>query len=101
MQLLKSEKSESMSLLSPQAERSLVVNLMNTLDKQISEIAKNNYNKPPYIQQRELMEELGVNYAYLRKLEAQGLARIKIDSKDRTIFYKRSDVYDLMDKLKV
>ena len=45
------------------------------------------------------MELLGVGYQYIKKLEAQGLKKVKLDPKDRTVFYKLEDVYKLLDKL--
>ena len=88
-----------MNLLSPEAQQQLVTNLVTQCDQRIIEVLEQNYAKPPYIQQKELMAELGVNYPYLKKLEDHGLKRVKLDPKDKTIFYRRSDVYQLFDEL--
>ena len=57
------------------------------------------FGNPGYIQQKELLEELKIKPLYLRKLEARGLKRIKLNKRDKTVFYKRADVYKLLDKL--
>jgi len=88
-----------MNLLSQETETTLVNNLIELCDKRIITTLENHYVKPPYVQQKDLMEELGVSYGYFKKLEAQGLKRVKIDPRDKTIFYKRSEVYELMDQL--
>jgi len=87
------------NLLSKEVEETLVNNLIDQCAKRILTTLENHYTKPPYVQQKEIMAELGVNYAYFKKLEAQGLKRVKIDPNDKTVFYKRSDVYALMDRL--
>ena len=88
-----------MQLLSKESEKVLVGSLIEMVDKKIITTLEQHYLKPPYVQQKDLMKELNVSYGYFKKLEAQGLERVKIDPKDKTIFYKRSDVYALMDEL--
>jgi len=88
-----------MQLLSKESETVLVENLVELVDKRIVEVLERNYNRSPYANQKEIMSELGVSYAYFKKLEAQGLRRVKIDPNDKTIFYNRSEVYKLLDQL--
>ena len=96
---MKEEKFDLSEILSDQAKRSLFVLIADKVVPQIAEVIKQHYEKPPYIQQKELIEELGITYAVFKKLEAHGLKRTRLEPNGRTIFYKRSDVYELMDKL--
>lgn len=88
-----------MNLLSPEAQSQLVLNLVDQCSEKLFRVIENYYIKSPYVQQKALMEELGISYSYLKKLEAHGLKRVKLDEKDKTIFYKREDVFKLMDSL--
>ena len=88
-----------MNLLSKEAQTELVTNLVAQCSEKLFETLENEYNRSPFVQQKALMEELGIGYTYLKKLEAHGLKRVKLDDKDKTIFYKRTDVYNLMDQL--
>ena len=88
-----------MELLSNQYQAHLVDNLVAQCEERLLHIIEQNYNRPPYIQQKDLMELLSVGYQYIKKLEAQGLKKVKLDPKDRTVFYKLEDVYKLLDKL--
>ena len=88
-----------MNLLSNEMENELVTNLVAQCSKKLFAVIENQYNRSPFVQQKVLMEELGIGYSYLKKLEAKGLKRVKLDEKDKTIFYKRADVFNLMDQL--
>ena len=88
-----------MNLLSSETEIALIDNMVELCNKHIARAMESQYAKAPYIQQKELLEELNINPAYLKKLEAHGLKRIKIDPNDRTVFYKRADVYKMFDRL--
>lgn len=88
-----------MELLSNQYQAHLVENLVEQCEKRLLKIIEESYLKSPYIQQKDLMAELKVGYQYVRKLERQGLKRVQIDPQDKTVFYKRKDVYELLDKL--
>lgn len=87
-----------MELLSNEYQAHLVDNLVAQCEKKLLHIIEQHYNRFPYIQQKDLMELLGVGYQYIKKLEARGLKRVQLDPNDRTIFYKLKDVYDLLDK---
>jgi len=88
-----------MNLLSENTEKNLVYNLINLCEKHLLSVIEREYYKPEYVKQKQLLQELGINYAYLKKLEANGLKRVKLDPEDKTIFYKRKDVYALFDQL--
>ena len=88
-----------MNLLSKEMESELVTSLVSQCSEKLLAVIENQYNRSPYIQQKALMEELDITYPYLKKLESRGLKRVKLDDKDRTVFYKRSDVFNLMDQL--
>jgi|GEM_PF-2653754 len=88
-----------MNLLSPEVEKELVDRLVEQCTEKLLSVIEQNYHQFPYVQQNELMNEMNISYPYLKKLESRGLKRVKLDSKDKTIFYKRRDVVELMDKL--
>ena len=86
-----------MEMLSNQYQAHLVNNLVAMCKEELLRIIEQNYNRPPYIQQKDLMELLGVGYQYIKKLEALGLKKVKFGN-DRTVFYKLEDVYKLMEE---
>jgi len=88
-----------MNLLSKEAEAELVDRLVAKCTEKLLSVIENEYLKSPYIQQKSLMSETEITYPFLKKLEARGLKRVKLDDKDKTVFYKRSDVFELMDQL--
>ncbi|HDR6755644.1 TPA: hypothetical protein QCV70_002488 [Bacillus cereus] len=53
----------------------------------------------PYIQQSQLKRELGISKTYLAKLIVHGLKEVKLEENDRTTWYKRSQLVQLMDDL--
>jgi len=88
-----------MKILSEETEKELMHNLIAIYRSEIKKVTENQLSKPPYIQQKAIMKELGVGYDYFKKIEARGLKRVKLDPKDKNVFYRREDVYKLMDKL--
>lgn len=87
-----------MSLLSEQAERELTQSVLTRLDKLVdSKIGQN--QKFPYVQQSELLKELRISTTYLTKLKAHGLKQVQLEENDRTVWYKRSQLEELMDQL--
>ena len=90
-----------MNLLSPEIEINLVDKLLELCEERVIGAIEQRFMKPPYIQQKELIVELGISHSYLRKLETFGLQRIQLDALDKNVFYKRTDVYELLEKFKV
>lgn len=87
-----------MSLLSEQAERELTQSVLTRLDKLVdSKIGQS--QKFPYVQQSELLKELRISTTYLTKLKAHGLKQVQLEENDRTVWYKRSQLEELMDQL--
>jgi len=60
-----------------------------------NEIA-NQLSKSPLMTKKEVMQELTITDTYLSTLEYHGLKRIQIDG-TKKIFYKRDELYKLMD----
>lgn len=87
-----------MSLLSEQAERKLTQSVLTRLDKLVESKIEQS-KKFSYIQQSELMLELGISITYLSKLKAHGLKQVILEDGDRTVWYKRSQLEELMDEL--
>ena len=88
-----------MNLLSKEMEKELVEGLLDICEEKISQALEVRTTQAPYIQQKNILKELDVGYDYFKKFEALGLKRVKIDPNDRIIFFKRSDLYELMDGL--
>ncbi len=87
-----------MSILSEQAERELAQAALARLDKLIDARIEQ-LREFPYVQQSELMAELKISTTYLTKLKAHGLKQVILEDGDRTVWYKRSQLEDLMDEL--
>jgi len=61
-------------------------------------LVKERYAKSEFVTIDELAKELGVNKAFIPKLEAHGLKRIQLEKGGR-IFYNRQQAYDAINKL--
>jgi len=80
--------------------------LMATFERVCQEVGERvakSYENPKsrYIRQRELMDEMGILYVDIRKLEAHGLKRIKFEENARVIFYDRKNLDEVLERLAI
>ncbi|SJZ49490.1 hypothetical protein SAMN02745116_00533 [Pilibacter termitis] len=87
-----------MELLSQSATQELKSFIKKEITETMQEMKQGEPLKP-YIQQKELLKELGVSYTWLKKLERNGLKRISLGENDRVVFYSRVQVYALLERL--
>ncbi|AYG01452.1 hypothetical protein [Lactococcus allomyrinae] len=85
-------------ILSERTEQELAQGVLQRLDKLIEQ--REQLNKPfPYVQQSELMKELGVSTTYFSKLKLHGLKQVILEDGDRTVWYSKQQLAELMDSL--
>lgn len=87
-----------MGILSEQAEHDLAVGALERLDKLI-ELRERQQTEFPYLKQADLKRKLGISNKYLAKLKVHGLKSAILEEGDSYVWYKVSDVVDLMDTI--
>ena len=85
-------------ILSEETEQKLIKSFLERLDSAV-EAREMQHKEFPYMQQAKLLKELGISTTYLTKLKAHGLKQVQLEENDRTVWYKRSAVEELMDSL--
>ena len=94
------EKQESISWLSPQAERSLITEGMRILERAI----ERSQEQQPVLTKKELKKMLGIEgdspqagNKLIARMERLGLKKIKISESDKTALYLRNDVLEFLE----
>lgn len=86
-----------MTFLTEDAEREFIALMTSKIDEAIKRQERVR-QAPDLVQQAELMKELKIKRPYLLKLEKYGLQRIQLEENDRTVFYSRKQLNELMAK---
>lgn len=86
-----------MTFLTENAERDFIAMMTVKFEEAIKR-SEQMRPLPDLVQQSELMKELKIKRPYLLKLEKYGLKRIQLEENDRTVFYSRKQLNEVMTK---
>lgn len=89
------------NILSPEYQQQTASEILQRLDKLIEQREKTRL-QPRYLQQKQLLELLGISTTYLyQKLIPHGVQPIKLDPDDRTTWYDLRQVEKVLDEHKI